>query len=43
MLAGPVRRVAAKDSFVPYAPVLETYVLPSQEEVTTAIRELARY
>jgi len=42
-LDGPVRRVAAKDSFVPYAPVLEAYVLPSQEEVTTTIRELAAY
>jgi 2-oxoisovalerate dehydrogenase E1 component len=42
-LDGPVRRVAAKDSFVPYAPSLEAHVLPSQEEVTSAIRELARY
>ncbi|HEY3174471.1 MAG TPA: dehydrogenase E1 component subunit alpha/beta [Candidatus Polarisedimenticolia bacterium] len=42
-LDGPVRRVAAKDSFVPYAPSLEPAVLPSQEEVTAAIRELAKY
>jgi len=42
-LDGPVRRVAAKDSFVPYAPSLEAFVLPSQEEVTEAIRELAAY
>ncbi|HKY31045.1 MAG TPA: dehydrogenase E1 component subunit alpha/beta [Candidatus Polarisedimenticolia bacterium] len=42
-LDGPVRRVAAKDSFVAYAPVLESYVLPTQDEVTTAIRDLARY
>ncbi len=42
-LDGPVRRVAAKDCFVPYAPVLEAYVLPSQEEITSTIRELARY
>ena len=42
-LDGPVRRVAAKDSFVAYAPSLETFILPSQEEVTSAIRELALY
>ncbi len=42
-LDGPVQRVAAKDSFVPYAPKLEAYVLPSQEEVTEAIRALGKY
>ena len=42
-LDGPVRRIGAKDSFVPYAPVLETYVLPSQDEITSAIRELGKY
>jgi len=42
-LDGPVMRIGARDSFVAYAPVLETYVLPSQDEVTTAIRDLARY
>ncbi|MGH9869701.1 MAG: alpha-ketoacid dehydrogenase subunit alpha/beta [Candidatus Polarisedimenticolia bacterium] len=42
-LDGPVLRVAAKDSFAPYAPSLETFVLPSQEEVTAAIRSLASY
>jgi len=42
-LDGPVKRIGARDSFVAYAPVLETYVLPSQDEVTTAIRDLARY
>lgn len=42
-LDGPVKRVAAKDSFVPYAPLLESYVLPSQDEITSAIRELGRY
>ena len=42
-LDGPVKRIGAKDSFVPYAPVLETFVLPSQDEVTAAIRELGKY
>ena len=42
-LDAPVRRVAAKDCFVPFAPSLEAAVLPSQEDVTNAARELARY
>ncbi len=42
-LDGPVERIGARDSFVAYAPVLENYVLPSQDEVTSAIRNLARY
>ena len=42
-LDGPVKRVAAKDCFVPYAPALEPFVLPSQEEVTAAIRDLAKF
>ncbi|HET6372001.1 MAG TPA: dehydrogenase E1 component subunit alpha/beta [Candidatus Polarisedimenticolia bacterium] len=42
-LDGPVKRVAAKDSFVAYAPSLEGFVLPSQDEVTGAVRDLARY
>jgi 2-oxoisovalerate dehydrogenase E1 component len=42
-LDAPVRRVAAKDCFVAYAGVLENAILPSQEDVTTAVRELARW
>ncbi len=42
-LDAPVRRVAAKDSFVPFAPSLETAVLPSVEQIATAIRELIDY
>jgi len=42
-LDAPVRRCAAKDCFPPYAPALEATVLPSQEDVTAAIRELARW
>jgi pyruvate/2-oxoglutarate/acetoin dehydrogenase E1 component len=41
-LDAPVRRLAARDSFVAYAPGLEAAILPSQEDVTGAIRELAR-
>ena len=40
-LDAPVRRCAAKDSFPPYAPSLEAAILPSQEDVNEAIRELA--
>jgi pyruvate/2-oxoglutarate/acetoin dehydrogenase E1 component len=42
-LDAPVRRVGAKDSFVPFAPSLETAVLPSVEQIATAIRELLEY
>ncbi len=42
-LDGPVERVAAKDCHVAYAPSLETDILPSQEQITDAIRSLAAY
>ncbi|HEV8199123.1 MAG TPA: thiamine pyrophosphate-dependent enzyme [Candidatus Polarisedimenticolia bacterium] len=42
-LDAPVRRVAARDSFVPFAPNLEAAVLPSVEEIAAAIRELLTY
>jgi 2-oxoisovalerate dehydrogenase E1 component len=42
-LDAPVRRVAAKDCFPPYAGTLEAAILPSQEDVTAAIQDLARY
>ncbi|MBZ5640048.1 MAG: dehydrogenase E1 component subunit alpha/beta [Acidobacteriia bacterium] len=42
-LDAPVRRLAAKDCFPPYAPTLEAAVLPSQEDVTSAIRDLAEW
>jgi 2-oxoisovalerate dehydrogenase E1 component len=42
-LDAPVRRVAAKDCFPPYASSLEAAILPSQENVTSAIRDLARW
>jgi pyruvate/2-oxoglutarate/acetoin dehydrogenase E1 component len=42
-LDAPVRRVAAKDCFPPYAPALEAEILPSQEDVTAAMRALARW
>lgn len=42
-LDAPVRRVAAVDCFPPYASSLEAAVLPSQETITEALRELARW
>jgi 2-oxoisovalerate dehydrogenase E1 component len=42
-LDAPVRRVGAMDSFCPYAPSLETAVLPSTEQIRNAIREVASF
>ncbi|MBI1765119.1 MAG: dehydrogenase, partial [Acidobacteria bacterium] len=42
-LDAPVKRVAALDSFVPYAPDLEDAVLPQIEDVLRAIEALAAY
>ena len=42
-LDAPVRRVAAKDCFPPYAPALEAAVVPSQESVTAAMRALSQW
>lgn len=42
-LDAPVSRVAALDSFVAYAPVLEDAILPQSADVLKAIVELARY
>lgn len=42
-LDAPVKRVAALDSFVPYAPELEDAVLPQTEDVLRAIETLAAY
>ncbi|MFN2383961.1 MAG: thiamine pyrophosphate-dependent enzyme [Gemmatimonadota bacterium] len=42
-LDGPVRRVAALDCQVGYAPRLEDAILPQVEDIRDAIRELGRY
>jgi 2-oxoisovalerate dehydrogenase E1 component len=39
-LDAPVRRVAATDTFVAYAPELEDVILPQAEDLAAAIREL---
>ncbi len=42
-LDAPVRRVAALDTFVAYAPQLEEAILPQASDVAQAIRELHAY
>jgi 2-oxoisovalerate dehydrogenase E1 component len=42
-LDAPVRRVAALDTFVAYAPQLEDAILPQVEDVLKAITELSSY
>lgn len=42
-LDGPVLRVAALDSPVPYAPALEEAMLPNKEKIVSAIEHLTAY
>jgi 2-oxoisovalerate dehydrogenase E1 component beta subunit len=42
-LDGPVRRVAALDTPVPFSPPLEEYFLPNAEKIAAAARDLAAY
>lgn len=42
-LDAPVRRVAAKDTFVAYAPVLEEVILPQVDDIADAMRKLAAF
>ncbi|KXK00432.1 MAG: pyruvate/2-oxoglutarate dehydrogenase complex [Acidobacteria bacterium OLB17] len=42
-LDAPVRRVAATDTFVAYAPQVEDFILPQSEDVEKAVVELMKY
>jgi 2-oxoisovalerate dehydrogenase E1 component len=42
-LDAPVRRVAAKDTFIAYQPVLESAILPQVQDLLLAMKELAEY
>ncbi len=42
-LDAPIRRVAALDTFVGYAPQLEDAILPQVEDIRSAILELSQY
>ena len=43
LLDGPVKRVAAKDSPIPFSAVLEQQVLPQTEEIVTTAEDLLKY
>ena len=40
---GTPKRIAALDTFCPFAPSLESAVLPSADDVTAALRDLLAY
>lgn len=42
-LDGPVKRIAAKDTHIPYSPILENEVLPSRQQIYNGIKELIEY
>jgi 2-oxoisovalerate dehydrogenase E1 component len=42
-LDAPVKRVAGKYSYIPFAAPMEEFVLPNDEKIRTAITELIRY
>ncbi len=42
-LDGPVKRIAAKDSHIPYSPILESEILPGREKIYKGIKELLEY
>ena len=42
-LRGPVKRVTGLDSPMPFSPDLEDYVMPQQDDVVKAIREVMEY
>jgi 2-oxoisovalerate dehydrogenase E1 component len=42
-LDAPVKRVAAKDTFIAYQPVLESAILPQVQDLYLAMKELAQY
>jgi len=42
-LDAPVRRIAAKDTFVAYQPILEDAILPQADDLYRGMKELAEY
>ena len=43
LLDGPIRRVAAKDSPVPFNWIIEEKILPQTEDIADVIQELLEY
>jgi len=41
-LDAPIRRVAAKNVPLPYAPTLEQFVLPGKDDIVAAVKEVLR-
>jgi pyruvate dehydrogenase E1 component beta subunit len=41
-LQGPIRRVTAPDTPVPFAPVMENFFVPSVERIVAAVKELCQ-
>ena len=42
-LDGPVKRVGAKDSHIPYSPILEDAILPSRKQIYNEIKSLLEF
>ena len=43
LLDGPIRRVASKDSPIPFSDILEEEILPQVYDISTSIVELLEY
>jgi pyruvate/2-oxoglutarate/acetoin dehydrogenase E1 component len=43
LLDGPIRRVAAKDSHIPFSDILEEEILPQVYDISIGIKELLEY
>jgi pyruvate dehydrogenase E1 component beta subunit len=41
-LQGPIRRVTAPDTPVPFAPVMENFYVPSVERIAAAVKEVCQ-
>ena len=39
-LKAPIFRVAAKEAPIPYAPVLENYIIPQKEDIISAVKNI---
>lgn len=42
-LDGPVKRIAAKDTPIPYAPNLENFILPNRNKIYEGLKQLLEY
>ncbi|MBT8379841.1 MAG: tungsten formylmethanofuran dehydrogenase [Ignavibacteria bacterium] len=42
-LDGPIKRIAAKDTHIPYSPILENNVLPSRQKIYEDIKNLIEF